>query len=341
MNARFNRVALLVPLLCGLFALAGLGSATAQDGSKAATPTTAGTGIEGATAWLLPQQSEDGGFVGFSGESDPGTTLDAIMALAAAETTGVDTGDSIDRAIAWLESGDVALVYVQTGVGQAAKLVLGLSAAGIPPSGVASVDPVAIIQNGADPATGLYGAGVFDHALSVLALVATGNDVPATAIDVFAATQAENGGWAFDASTDPAMADSNTTSMSIQALVAADHGDSDAVANGLAYLDSIWLGGGAAYSTLPDTLPDANSTALVIQALIALNRNPLEYVETLVTFQNESGAFYFNAADTSDNLYATNGSIPALALLSFPLVSVAPDATPVAIPVTLHVALAA
>ena len=337
MNARFNRVALLVPLLCGLFALAGLGSATAQDGSKAATPTTAGTGIEGAVAWLLPQQAEDGGFVGFSGESDPGTTLDAIMALAAAETTGVDTGDSIDRAIAWLESGDVALVYVQTGVGQAAKLVLGLSAAGVQPTGFASLEPVALIENGADPATGLYGAGVFDHALSVLALVATGNDVPASAIDAFTATQAENGGWAFDASTDPAMADSNTTSMSIQALVAAGRGDDAAVASGLAYLDSIWLEGGAAYSTLPDTLPDANSTALVVQALIATGENPSTQVETLATFQNESGAFHFNAADTSDNLYATNGAIPALARLSFPLVSVEPGATPVA----FHVSLAA
>lgn len=337
MNARFNRVALLVPLLCGLLALAGFGPVTAQDDSKAATPTTAGTGIEGAIAWLLPQQAEDGGFVGFSGESDPGTTLDSIMALAAAETTGVDTGDSIDRAIAWLESGDTALVYVQTGVGQAAKLVLGLSAAGIQPTGFAALEPVALIENGADPATGLYGAGVFDHALSVLALVATGNDVPAAAIDAFTATQAENGGWAFDASTDPAMADSNTTSMSIQALVAAGSGDSDAVANGLTYLESIWLGAGAAYSTLPDTLPDANSTALVVQALIATGENPSTQVETLATFQNETGAFHFNAADTSDNLYATNGAIPALAWLSFPLVSVASDATPVA----FHVSLAA
>ncbi|MDQ3656635.1 MAG: terpene cyclase/mutase family protein [Chloroflexota bacterium] len=330
MNARFNRVTLLVPLLCSLLALAVFGPVAAQDGSGTATPTTAGTGIKGAIAWLLPQQAEDGGFAGFSGESDPGTTLDAIMALSAAETTGVDTGDSVERAIAYLESGDVVLVYAQTGVGQAAKLVLGLSAAGVQPTGFASLEPVALIENGADPATGLYGAGVFDHALSVLALVATGNDVPAAAIDAFTATQAENGGWAFDASTDPTMADSNTTSMSIQALVAAGRGDSESVANGLAYLDSIWLDGGAAYSTLPDTLPDANSTALVIQALIATEGDPSTHVETLAAFQNESGAFHFNAADTSDNLYATNGAIPALALLSFPVDAVEPGATPVA-----------
>lgn len=335
MKNRFICVALVAALLCSLFSLASFGSVTAQEGSTAATPVPAGSGIEGAVAWLMPQQTDDGGFVGFSGESDPGTTLDAIMALAAAETIGVDIGDSIDRAIAYLESGEVALVYVQTGVGQAAKLVLGLTAAGVQPNGFASLEPVSFIENGADPATGLYGAGVFDHALSVLALVATGNDVPAAAIDAFTATQTENGGWAFDASTDPAMVDSNTTSMSIQALVAAGHGDNDAVGNGLTYLDSIWLEGGAAYSTLPDSLPDANSTALVIQALIATGEDPSTQVETLATFQNESGAFHFNAADTSDNLYATNGAIPALALLSFPVDAVEPGATPVAFHVSL------
>ncbi len=340
MITRFNRNALLA-FLIGLLCLAGLGSVAAQDGSGAATPATAGAGIEGAVAWLLPQQSDDGGFVGFSGESDPGTTLDAIMALAAADSAGVDTGDSVDRAVAYLESGDVALVYAQTGVGQAAKVALGLSTIGISPAGFAAVEPLAIVENGADPNTGLYGVGVYDHALAVMALVATGNEVPPAAVDALTATQAENGGWAFDASTDPAMSDSNTTSMSILALVAAGQGNSDAVASGLTYLESIWLEGGAAYSTLPETLPDANSTALVIQAFIAADREVTDEIATLATFQNESGAFHYNAADTSDNLYATNGAIPALALLAYPFAAIQTNATPVATPVMVHAALAA
>lgn len=341
MKRCLNRIALIMSLVCGMCVLTGLGPVTAQEGSGGATPATAGTALEGAVAWLVGQQADDGGFVGFSGESDPGATLDAIMALAAAETAGVDAGDAIERAIGYLESGDVALVYVQTGAGQAAKLVLGLSAAGVAPSGFAQVDPVSIILNGAHPETGLYGAGVYDHALAVLALVATGNEVPPEAIDAFAATQAENGGWAFDASTDPATVDSNTTSVSVQALVAAGHGDGDPVANGLAYLDSIWLEGGAAYSTLPDTLPDANSTALLVQAFVAVGRNPSAYVETLATFQNENGAFHYNAADTSDNLYATTGAAPALALLPFPIIATEVNASPVATPVTSDVILAA
>lgn len=337
MITRSKRNPLLALILVALMSLAGFGSVTAQDGSGAATPASGGTGIEGAAAWLLPQQGDDGGFVGFSGESDAGATLDAILALTASEIAGVDTGDSIDRAIAYLESGDVALVYVQAGVGQAAKLALGLRTVGIAPAGFASVDPLSIIENGADPVSGLYGIGVYDHALAVMALVATGNDVPSGAIDAFSTTQSENGGWAFDASTDPALADSNTTSMSIQALVAAGQGDGQAVANGLAYLDSIWIDGGAAYSTLPETLPDANSTALVIQAFIATDRDVTEDIMTLATFQNESGAFHYNAADTADNLYATNGAIPALAFVSFPFAAAEPDATPIA----FHVSLAA
>jgi hypothetical protein len=297
--------------------------------------------MEGAVAWLVGQQADDGGFVGFSGESDAGATLDAIIALAAADRAGVDSADAIARAVAYLESGDVALVYLQTGVGQAAKLALGLAAVGQDPTGFAGLDPVSVIVNGVNPDTGLYGTGVFDHALAVLALVATGQEVPASAIEAFAAVQADNGGWAFDASTDPAMADSNTTAMSIQALVAAGEGDAETVANGLAYLETIWLDGGAAYSSLPDTLPDANSTALVIQARLAAGLDTPADVPVLASFQNASGAFHYNGADTSDNLFATNAAIPALALLPLPIVTSPSDATPTASPVAHHDLLAA
>ncbi len=330
MNGRVTLNILFALLLCGMLALSESVGTVAQDGSGAATPAVSGGGLDGATRWLVSQQADDGGFAGPSGVSDLGATLDALMALAAAEHAGIDTGDAIGRAVAWLESGDVALVYAQTGVGQAAKLALGLSAAGVSPAGFANVDPLMIVQNGVDPGTGLYGSGVFDHALAVLALVATGNDVPATAIEAFAATQAENGGWAFDASTDPAMADSNTTSLAIQALVADGEGESDLVANGLTYLDSVTLEGGAGYSTLPETLPDANSTALLIQALIATGREVSVPIEALGTFQNASGAFQYYPKDTSDNLYTTSQAIPALALLALPIEAAEPSGTPVA-----------
>ena len=283
-------------------------------------------------AWLQTQQAADGGFVGFSGTSDPGATLDAVIALAAAEHTGVDSGDTIAKAIAYLGSGDVALVYAQTGVGQASKLVLGLVAAGADPADFAHVDPLQIILNGANVETGIYGTGIFDHALAVLALIATGNDVPETAFEAFAATQSESGGWAFDASTDPAMADSNTTAIAIQALSAAGQGDGELVANGVAYLESIWLNGGAAYNDAPDALPDANSTSLVIQALVSTGAEVTSQLDALTSFQNASGAFHYNADDTSDNLFASLQAIPALALAPFPVEAVDGEETPVASP---------
>ena len=72
---------------------AGVG---AQDGTPAATPaetlSAQGGDLEAATTWLIDQQLEDGAFPGFSGEADAGTTVDAVIALVAAQSRGVDVG---------------------------------------------------------------------------------------------------------------------------------------------------------------------------------------------------------------------------------------------------------
>lgn len=309
-----KRAMIVALVIAGVVAIAGYGKAAVREGTVEATPETAASGLGGAVAWLKSQQADDGGFAGFSGESDPGATIDVIIALAAAEDAGVDTGTAIDDAVSYLGSGDIALVYAQTGVGQASKLVLGLIAAGQDPAAFAHVDPLSIVLHGTDDEVGVYGAGVFDHALAVLALTASGNEVPEAAIGAFGETQAENGGWAFDASTDPDLVDSNTTAISLLAIVAAGQGETEMVASGLAYLESLWTDGGAGYSHLPDTLPDANSTALVVQAFAATGEGVSDRQTALATFQNTSGAFHYNATDQSDNLFATVQAIPAMAL---------------------------
>jgi len=313
-KVQFSRASTVLLVLFAVIAIAGSGRVAAQDGTPGATPALTEGGLGGAVTWLRAQQADDGGFIGFSGESDPGVTIDAIIALAAANDAGVDTGDAINRAVGYLESGDVALVYIQTGAGQAAKLVLGLIAADRDPMSFATVDPLSIVQNGIDDETGIFGGGMFDHALAVLALTASGDDVPGAAIEAFAATQAENGGWAFDASTAPEAVDSNTTALSIQSLVAVGHGESDLAANGLMYLESVWTEDGAGYSDLPDTAPDANSTALAIQAFAAAGMDIANRQPALAMFQNSSGAFHYSASDPSDNLFATVQAIPAMAL---------------------------
>lgn len=290
-------------------------TAAAATVAQGATPGTTrpGPGLEAAVEWVVSQQGSDGAFIGFSGESDPGVTIDAIIALAAAQSTGIDTGTSIADAVAYLGSEDVALVYAQTGVGQAAKLVLGLAAAGENPVDFANVQPLTLIENGQDEETGVYGDGVYDHGLVMLALAATGTDVPTTAIDALAATQAPNGGWSFDGIPDDTAVDSNTTALIVQALVATGNGGSELIEPATAFLRSTVTDEGVAFGTSPDSVPDSNSTALVAQAYQAAGEDATALTETLLTFQNADGAFFYTAEDTADNLFSTVQAIPALA----------------------------
>ena len=45
--------------------------------------------VQSAVDWLLAQEAEDGGFIGYSGSSDAGTTVDALIALGAAKRAGI------------------------------------------------------------------------------------------------------------------------------------------------------------------------------------------------------------------------------------------------------------
>ena len=111
-NRMFVRAIALVVL-----AMAMLAPVSAQDATPGASPVAGGSGLEGAVAWLQAQQLEDGAFAGFSGEADAGTTVDAILALVAADQAGVDSGTSVEDAVAYLGSGDVAQAYQDIGVG--------------------------------------------------------------------------------------------------------------------------------------------------------------------------------------------------------------------------------
>ncbi|MGC4190573.1 MAG: terpene cyclase/mutase family protein [Thermomicrobiales bacterium] len=312
-------LAMMVALLPGARGVLAQASPAA---SPVASPVSGG-GIEAATAWLISQQNDDGSFMGFSGEPDAGTTVDALTALAAAKGAGVDVGDSIDKAIGYLESGDVALVYTQTGVGQAAKLTLGLIAAGVDPNGFASVTPILIVQHGQNAETGIYGGGFYDHALAILALKATGSDIPDSALDAIQQGQATNGGWSFDGSADDANADSNTTAMVLQALAAMGEEKSDLATRGAAYLKTTITTGGASYNAAEGSLPDANSTALAIQGLLAVGEDVSPLSAALATFQNADGSFLYQDSMPGPNLLATVQAIPAQAEVAFPIVPAA------------------
>lgn len=298
-----------------------------------------GADLQAATDWLIGQQDASGAWIGFSGEPEVSITVDALIALVAAQLRGFDVGTSIDDAVGYLESDDGALVYAQSGIGPAAKLVNGIVAYGGNPSDISGINPLILVEMGQDTESGFYGSGVFDHALSLLALGATGTEVPEEAITTLENTRTPEGGWSFDGETAEGAADSNTTALVIMGLVAAGLGDSPLVGDALAYLQTTLVGDtGATFQSGDGAVADANSTALVIQAVIAVGDDPGsngwgDLESALASFQNESGAFFYNETDTSDNLFATAQAIPAAAGFALPIVTAPnveqPPATPV------------
>ena len=278
------------------------------------------------------QQQADGGFAGFSGASDPGATIDAIFAMVAAQSLGINA--DTESAIKYLESGDIALVYAQTSAGSAAKLALALAVTGNDPRDFNGVSPLSIVEVGAG--LGMIGMGPYEHAYGILALVATGTPVPQLAIDTARDAQLEDGSWSFDGTMTEGAGDTNTTAMMVQALVSAGV-TSELVTDATDYLIAAQNDDGG-FPYQPGAESDANSTALGIQALLAANEaNHAEALanaeKALAGMQNESGAFFYMASAPDDNAFATVQAIPALAAIPYPLtVAVSVLATPEATP---------
>lgn len=305
----------------------------ARNATPAPAESVAMTPVAAATGWLRAQQDASGGFFGFSGEVDPGTTTDAVMALSAAQDADPEAAAALDAALAYLEDNGAA--YAQTGPGQAAKLALAAVAGGRDPRGFAGIDLVAAMTAPLatpipDGLSGIYGDDLYDHALVLIALAASAEPVPASAIDPVRAAQGADGGWAFDGATEAGSADSNTTSLIVQGLVAAGHGEEPMIANALPFLASLLAPeGGFAYGPADPLVADANSTALVIQALLAAGENPAaaewgDAPTALGRFQTSSGGVRYLLSDEEPNLLATLQAIPALAGQPLPVAVVCP-----------------
>jgi hypothetical protein len=318
----------------------------AQDATPAIDP--AEVALTAAVINLVAQQAADGGFVGFSGSSDPGATTDAVYALAAAAGRGIAVEPSMTAlfdALDYLER--EAAAYASIGPGQAAKLVLAAIAGGRDPVGFGGVDLLAAAR-GETPATPVvpvlpdtYGDDLYDHALVLLALAAAGEPVAPAAIAALRPAQLADGSWSFAGTTDPGTGDSNTTALLVQALIAAGHGADPMVEPALAYLRSVQTEDGQfAFQAASPLVPDANSSALAVQAIIAAGQDPtsIEWRDALagvIAFQNPGGAFRYQDADPADNIFATVQAIPALAGLPLPVAVACPTAatteTPAAI----------
>lgn len=327
-SLRANLCALLLVALVCLSLLPG--SVAARQATPAASPAAQPADpLTAATAWLLAQQDASGGFPGYSGDLDAGVTTDAVMALAAAADTDPAAGAAIDKAVAYLAANGEA--YAQAGAGQAAKLALAAVAGGRDPRTFVGSDlfkvmqepPTTSVQN---PIAGIWGDSLYAHALVILAFSAVGELPPDSALEPLRATQGADGGWAFDGSTEAGAADSNTTSMVIQALVAAGYGESELVPPALAFLETLRLpdGSGYAYGPGDPLTADSNSTALVAQALIAAGEDASDALTALAAYQLPDGSLRYMATETDPNLLATVQGIPALARKALPVATGCP-----------------
>jgi squalene cyclase len=319
--------ALVIPFVLTLALFPAIALAQATPG----TPVDATAALARSVEWVSSQQQADGGWIGFSGVSDVGATIDAVIAIAAARNAGVET--DLDSATAFLEANGKA--YAEAGAGQAAKLVLAAVALGQDPTSFAGLDSVDLMLDGFNASTDMYGTGMYDTALVSLALGAIGNDPPDIVLNAMRDKQIADGSWAFDGTTTAGNGDTNTTAVIIQALVATKHTEGDLILHGIEYLQRSQLPQGFAFQPGPGALPDANSTALVVQALIAAGEDPTaqewqNVAGSLLAFQNENGSFSYQLEQRDDNLFATVQAIPAIAGQALPVMSTA--ATAVALP---------
>lgn len=293
----------------------------------------------GGAAYLVSQQQPDGSIPAFS---PIGSTADAVMAFVSA---GVGRGAML-KAIGYLRDQTQA-GNVDT-IGLRAKVVLALEAANRgDPRNFGGHNLLMEIGSTLGPDGRFGDAPVLEDALAVLAVVAAGVPVPASASNWLLEAQCPDGGWAYDEPYDPLTdddhchsgsldffdSDSNTTSYAVQALIAA--GDQGWSASPFAYFATVRdpVHGGWSYSAA-FVATDANSTALVLQAHAARGfPTQATGLEALRQLQHtDCGAWAYTwDGDTigPPDVGATIGAIPGIRLDPLPI---APGTVRVGVP---------
>ena len=192
--------------------------------------------------------------------------------------------------------------------------------------------PIATLtpQDYYSPTLNAYSPQSGPNSWAMLGALALAQPVPDAAITTLAAQQLANGGWEWATGWG---ADSNSTALALQALIAAGQPiSSSAIVNGLAYLATLQQpDGGFPYAaSINPTTPatsDANSTAYVIQAIIAAGQDPASLAWTqsgntpisyLLALQLPDGSLQWQAG-SGPNQLATQQAIPALLGQSYPL----------------------
>ena len=292
-----------------------------------------------ATNWIKTQQQADGSFEvsGFAGFETP----DAIVALGEAAQTKSSWSESKARAfvLATTKNGKSALDAMDDfadgtlSAGQAAKLIvlvakpLGLSTTAFDPQSDGARNLVTVLNAGAQ-VNGSYGA--FNATLyAALAKRLTAGAVPATTLTYIRNAQQAGGGWDFAGDATMSDADIDTTSLAIQALVAAKVTKTDTnLVKGLQFLANQQTASGAWQSFGSN---DPNSTATAVMAVTAAGfdattpcwrntvspglsghayANPVNWIRTQQA--NDGHIASANDAFPPVNTFATSQSVQAL-----------------------------
>ena len=284
--------------------------------SASASPDTRAVGP--AIDWLRSQEQPNGGYAGFSGSTDPGTTADVVQAIA---STGIDPNTVSDGGPSLIEFLKSQSSSYSTTVGGAAKITLAVVASGSDPRDFAGLNLVNSILSHYDPSTGLFDPQLYVHAYALLALSAAGETVPEQAVNALEQHQSADGGWAFTGATEPGQADSNTTAVAVEALVATGHASSPSIPRAMSYLTKLAADDGLYAYQATAGIPlvgDANSTALVIQAMLATGQSTdspavVSATTALNTLRvSDTGAFAYRIDTPGGNLLATVQALPAL-----------------------------
>ncbi len=281
-----------------------------------------------ALSWLAGQQGADGGFGGAS------ATSEIIIAFGAAGIDAHTVRSVQDESLV-----DFLITQVPTysaDGGEVGKLILAAVASGEDPHNFGGYDLVVSLTQHLSP-TGQFGTDIqFRHALGMLALVAADEAVPPTTTEWLKDRQTSSGGWAWTAGV---AADTDTTAIALQALVAAGEPlTSASIVSAVNFLRTAQNDdAGFCYDPVStwDTTSNANSTAAAIQALVAAGEDLADWtkggrtpVEALRRFQKSDGAFIYQWGGWGgpvDSPMATYQAIPALLGQPHPVVPQVPD----------------
>jgi hypothetical protein len=279
-------------------------------------PVTPSLAAERALGWLQAQQViTDGGY------GSVGTAVETMLAVGANYASArlwrrMSQGPSLADYVSAR-----AGAYTRSGAAAAGKLAVALA-------GAESCLPAQAMTPQAyySPTLSAYSEQSGPHSWAILGAVALSETVPPAALAQLQAQQLPGGGWEWAPGWG---ADTNTTALALQALLAAGEPvSSPRVASGVAFLHTAQQeDGGFAYAPGPSAPSDANSTAYAVQAIAAVgedaagpgwtvgNTTPISY---LLGLQLAEGSLPWQPGQSA-NLLATQQAVPALLGQPFPL----------------------